>query len=727
MNRNTRSPSQRGFSLLEVVIAIAIFAIGMLALASLQGSLTRSSVDANLRSIAANMAERTIEDLQAFGRIDTDPANLIPAYNDIVDVPAATVTWGGIPFTRTIDVTDYFYTVASDTFSTTAPAGIVVSDFKLLSVNVAWGDAAEFQLDDTSSFTNAELGTGEITLTTMISSTTTQGSSRTATQDDDSDFNPFINYTPGANPDIVSLALTGSKFKESLTPEPEVFRENLETRFDVITYSQAGPQALFLRREEFIAVTCECELRAADSGHPGRRPAIWAGDEYIEPQFVAKQYGVVQNNIQQSPFCETCCQDHHDGGTGSEDPAGDAAAILYDPFRPATEYASGNHKHYSRQRNTPVLAVAGVGDGYVEACTLIRKDGFFRVAQDFRMEGLNTFPKEYLVTDAQVASYSNYVTGEISSFTNSAIALGDGYNLSASIPTVTPPGRTAFGDTPAIDDLTLGYTYLPTPLNAEFQQLRSRGIYNGYLTKDLRTVIACVNAASTLEDKMACKSGNVELDKTGSVNVLELIPFFDVQTTFLSEWDEDPIDQVIAVTNEAVVTGNTHSRGMASKIMTTSFADAIARSHRGVLGFTATDPIDNRYSSYLMNAEIAVHIDANAPPPLGGKTITGVVTSSIGGVQASSVTMTGTEAACNFTAPNFSCYVPPGAVAPKMTITGYCKNNTNIKACTSDATTLPVTNGGSGCTAYGDYSLTPALEVNSYIVSLSKDTCVDNL
>ena len=34
MNRNTRSPSQRGFSLLEVVIAIAIFAIGMLALAA---------------------------------------------------------------------------------------------------------------------------------------------------------------------------------------------------------------------------------------------------------------------------------------------------------------------------------------------------------------------------------------------------------------------------------------------------------------------------------------------------------------------------------------------------------------------------------------------------------------------------------------------------------------------------------------------------------------------
>jgi Tfp pilus assembly protein PilV len=43
----------------------------MLALASLQGNLTRSSSDANMRTVAANIAEQTIEDLRAFQEIET--------------------------------------------------------------------------------------------------------------------------------------------------------------------------------------------------------------------------------------------------------------------------------------------------------------------------------------------------------------------------------------------------------------------------------------------------------------------------------------------------------------------------------------------------------------------------------------------------------------------------------------------------------------------------------
>ena len=41
-----------GFSLLELVIGMFIFSVGMLALAALQGQLTRSQVDASVRSVA---------------------------------------------------------------------------------------------------------------------------------------------------------------------------------------------------------------------------------------------------------------------------------------------------------------------------------------------------------------------------------------------------------------------------------------------------------------------------------------------------------------------------------------------------------------------------------------------------------------------------------------------------------------------------------------------------
>ena len=75
--------NQRGFSLMEVLIGIAIFAIGMLALASLQGALTRSTAEAKVRTTAINIAEQIIEGQRGFASVFTGTAY---SYADIVDV-----------------------------------------------------------------------------------------------------------------------------------------------------------------------------------------------------------------------------------------------------------------------------------------------------------------------------------------------------------------------------------------------------------------------------------------------------------------------------------------------------------------------------------------------------------------------------------------------------------------------------------------------------------------
>lgn len=732
MEKKMKVFSQQGFSLLEVVIAIAIFAIGMLALASLQGSLSRSATDANLRTIAANIAERTIEDLRGFGRIDDDPADLIPAYANIADSTATDITDGNIVFSRTIEVTDYYYDLPSDNFTITVPTGVAVSDFKLVEVTVSWGASADFQIDDTQELTSAELGSGAITVSAMVSSISTQGSARVTTQEDDNDFDPFVNYTPGENPDIVSLTLGDSKFKESLTPEPIVIREDelVETRFDVITYSQSDDSSLFLRREEFIGVSCECTLRAPseDISLAGRRPVIWVGDEYLEPEFVSKTYGESANNIQ-SNLCDTCCQDHHDGGTGAYDPENDAGAILYNPYRATADYwadgaFSGDHKHYKRDRRGELSIAGTAGDIYVEACRLVRKDGFFRLAQDFRMEGVNVFPYDYLDTTNEVTAYSSWLTQAVGVFTESLVTSGysssDAYNFIS--PDLGEPSRTPYRSIPASGDLTFDYTVLPTALSADFQQLRSRGIYIDYMSKDLRDTIGCLGGGGNAE---TCQYGDVILDKTGSTNILEIIPFFEVQMTYLHRWTENPANTPVDTTNETLETNNAHSRGVASKEATTGTSTVTATGPIGVLGFTDTDPIDMNYNSELFGNDIQVRIDNSGNPTTTDVVVVGHITSGVNGVQATNVEIEGADATCNRTNEGFVCQVPAGSTSATIKLSNYHKNNdNNIVACNYDPVITVVRGSDTANRPWSIFSLNNAVADHIYHFSIEAVSCV---
>ena len=77
MNQGTPVNHMAGVVLLDVVLGIVIFVVGMLALAQLQGNLTRSGADANTRTVGANVAEEIIEAARAFAQVPTDPNGLI--------------------------------------------------------------------------------------------------------------------------------------------------------------------------------------------------------------------------------------------------------------------------------------------------------------------------------------------------------------------------------------------------------------------------------------------------------------------------------------------------------------------------------------------------------------------------------------------------------------------------------------------------------------------------
>lgn len=744
---------QKGFSIMEILIAIVIFAIGMMALAQLQGNLTRSSANANVRTVATNIAEETIEDLRGFAYLDTDPLGVLPAYEDIVTTAATTVPRGGIDYAVITTVTDLYYDITADSFMQwadyvtayrarvggNADPPDAFSDYKLVSVKVTWDDTRPWLIDDSqTTYLDDADKRNSIILSAVISSVATGGSAKVSTSSEPEIFTPWIDYSPGANPDIISLSLGNDKFKESLTPAPNVFRANelVETRFDVITYSQpAGEGALFVRREEFVAVNCECELKAppGDAELAGRRPTLWSGDEYSEANFADKPYGVPNLNLNgQSQFCDVCCQDHHDGGTDGDDL--EAGAIKYDPFpNSSRQYWGsgvfvGDHKHYFPDANGVLQEVAADGGVYLESCALVRKDGFMRVTQDFNQEGVNVFPQDFLDDTAEVGVYSSYLTGAVTNYANAITTLGNGYE--ATPPTLTAPQT---GLDPVAGDLWPDYTTLPLTIGGgggigdpggvvyTQQQLRNRGIYISYIRNDLQSVLNCIALGGTAD---TCDSNDVKLDQTGSSNPLEILPFFDVQLTFLNRWNEVPVNNPVDTTNEAIVSGNLHSRGVAFPGGRQGTSQVSAKGHPGNIGLTDTDPTELNFTTTA--ATITVESTTGDPafdPTL--PVVSGTITSAVGGnLNVTSITLVAVDASCDRTPDGFTCLIT--GASPTLTLEGYGRDTKDgtIDRTACSTTLTKLSESHSDINPWAIFSLAGASQAVLHNINIEKSfTC----
>ncbi|MGA9575626.1 MAG: hypothetical protein WBS20_16925 [Lysobacterales bacterium] len=686
MRKQSIHGKQNGFSILEVVIGIFIFVVGMLALASLQGALTRSMADSKARTAAVNLAEQELESQRGFTILTTDPAGVLHAYNDIVSQDR-TVNDNGVAYAIDMNVTDFYYHLDTGTFTDVSTGGLN-SDYKQVEVIVTWDALQGFR--DVEG-TERDLQSGQIKLTGSIPAIVTSASGRLADETEGGvKITPPILYTPGQNPDIVALQVGDSKFKESLLPEPDVIRrdELVQTTFDVITYSQDGDQNSFLRREEFAAVSCECEYHDADASNPGRRPYIWAGDEYAGGQLVTKPYGTSANN-QQSSLCDTCCRDHHDGPTGLPGDSNDAYANVYGPFKGDGEYVgtarASDHKHYQDDATTLALD----GDDYLEACRLVRVDGFWKVAQDFRREDQYIFPADFLDNDAtELMTYSDYVTGAAEAYTDAAIAYtANSYPAKPIRPCIGAPGceavpamQGAYSDA-RIDGELPSWTQLETN-GIEEQQLRSRGIYIDYMSKDLRLFLdQCFSSGTLVNDccirggvvANACTGDDLYIDKTPTADPLEVVPFFEVQLTKLENWDQTiQATLPISLTNEALADANAHSRGEIAQVAL-GVTDVSSHSQRGNIGFTNTlaiDPVFETKSGYL-NVQ---SLDASGSGGGGGgnppRIIAGTFTESVQGSPKIKVVGTG-GATCTLEPKGYTCSVADGATSAGLTVFGY--------------------------------------------------------
>lgn len=360
-----------GFSLVEVMIALVVLAVGILGISHLQTKVIRSASDANARAIAATIAQNKVDDLRSFVHLTTEniptdpppsPANSV-AYVDIKANEGGLIEAGEVDttdmdiVTNTVfnlswdTVTDYYYDDVNFSSPTTTVTG-PISSFKVVEVSVQWTDV------DGSEQTHR--------VNTVIDGYAPQFTSRFGTSNIGAD-SPKIPYTPGVVPDVVPIDLDENAKKETSKPLPDVSKKGFSvlTSFESVNYNT---QLDTVRREEFRTVSCRCGDGATVNEHLYGR-TVWDEENLkLKDEIYSRNYSVTKSAVDdgggesQAPECRTCCRDALDPDDG----------------------------------------------GVYKNCRLKRVDGVLRLFDQWKMVAFSIIPANYF-DETGVQNYSNAV------------------------------------------------------------------------------------------------------------------------------------------------------------------------------------------------------------------------------------------------------------------------------------------------------------------------------
>jgi type IV pilus modification protein PilV len=529
MIRSQSNTAARGFSLIEVLIAVVMLSFGLLALAALQTRLIQASAEAKAQSVAISLAKDKLEELRSYTSLaayraldsgsdpSTDPR--------LVD---ASGSLGGVTFTRSWTVDRYAMQltagVPNGTFDnsvantgTLSPTNYAQNnEFKRVVVTVDWSDA-----------TNQNR---TVRMEDAIAGLDPQDSARNSRTRTNIPRGPkVLIYDPSSETGVIPIAVGDDTSTAATNPKPVVVARTgddaVETRFDVLTYNGLnGGLALAQSRVETTVVGCTCRNTAGTS--PGYRPTYWNGVRYVPPvPATGNAPGRVATGVTQSTYCTECCRDHHDPGTET--------GPKFSPRRSA-------HTHFKLVGG--VLTLAGANDDYLEACRLIRVDGIFDVAADMANDYFNLLETGSTSTSpapstTAVTNYQNFVLDYLNA--RYATPTPSAGFESATFNNRTSPAPSATAATRNLDDPA----EISMPGTNATRWLHSRGLYVDYLEQDALDAIG--------DAKADCKGTGVNPPTATQLRdcVLRVLPFTSINLTELSEWTPRTGTQ-IKVTND---------------------------------------------------------------------------------------------------------------------------------------------------------------------------------
>lgn len=540
-NKRFRANPQRGFSLIEVMIAVVVLATGLLALTALQSALMRSSADAKARSMLVAYAQSEMDRLRLSGVASlasqpaTSSASLAADHPLVLAANAAAL--GSV--TQTVTVSQYRFDSSTNSFVLDATPPGANAHFKRVNLALTWTDATG--------------GTRTLTLATDMSPLALSSSPVLVDREppEDAGLRPIVRRPSPVTEGMIPIALGDGQDTAATNPKPVLIgrREDTlvsDTRFEVLTYNPGDNLgnsnfARFNKRIETAVVGCTCQ--SGNGGFPINgpdaatnsflrayrfEPAYWDGEKYANPTPVSNASSPTSpTDASQSVLCDVCCRDH-------KDPNPSTASALYKPWPKINETA---HDHYRLDTNG-AFVVAGGGE-YLESCRVIRVNGMWRVTPDPRLDDLALVPTlthvdspplppanhpaatSPLISDQGKSAYGNYMF----SFVHQRYYTGSARNTN-----FTDEERYALQGSAGLNSPE----YVPLTSSADRRWLHARGVLVDYLVpkaveRITKAIDACPSSSTTGQSQAQC--------------VLPYLPLATINVTELARWSGSTTSQ----------------------------------------------------------------------------------------------------------------------------------------------------------------------------------------
>jgi len=629
----------RGFSMMDVLIAILVLAVGLLALGVLQGTLTRNAADARIRSQVAAFSQGVTDKLRAggysaFPASSTVTANTtVCAGTSLTSLQTYACQWlnsAGVSSVSTTITTTTNYGSTGGTWSTTAPSGLsgASAQYKQVNISTTWTDAQgqtrTLAYDTSVSQVTVNPSDGSLDTSSFLTSTVS----------------PSVREgSPGNIPGVIPIAIgtSGTSTVNAAATNPQPVQTNTGTTFSQYTYNDStlGGE-LITQRVDTKVIQCRCKF-AAGTGSGGllstgiptqpNQPTYWDGYHYVSPsqnksvQVTTSGTGsgmTYASNTSADPAyastndtsCDVCCRDRND-----PDSATTSNPVLFDPF-------SGDNKKYAFSAtkaaagtNPPLDSVTS--GSFQQACRLIRVDGVYATATDAHVDFFSFLPTDTCAnaklpttcantspatttsqtgaipsstTEASYATFvQNYLTQNISALASATGVVSSAWG-SGSPQTTSGTGSSAASS-------FIGYNLnQPTSVtidpSAKYDPwLYARAVYVDHVESAARTAISTVGA-----------------NCTGANCVLQYVPFTTVNLSGLGNnvptaASSSPAS-VIIVSNTAVVGG-------------AADGSAPVQGYVTPYSSTKTGSANGIYTSYVTNASLT-----GVQPTYSGTTLT---------------------------------------------------------------------------------------------------------